>query len=59
MIFFAFMGGFIYGFAKFELTKYYIFLKHRRLVNSYLDAVEMKYLDNLEGLGNQAEVLVR
>ncbi|KRX09536.1 hypothetical protein PPERSA_12279 [Pseudocohnilembus persalinus] len=55
MLFFAFMGGFVYAFMSYEFSKYYMFLKHRRLVNCYLDAVENNYLDNLKKLGYEAE----
>ena len=38
LVFICTLGGFCYGFVKYELTRFYVFLKYRRLVNAYLDA---------------------
>jgi hypothetical protein len=45
ILFFGVLSGFCLGFVKYEFTKYYLFLKYRGLVNSYMDSCEKKYLN--------------
>ncbi len=43
LLFIGALGGFCYGFVKYELTKYYLSLKYRRLVNAFVDANDENY----------------
>ena len=40
LLFIFSLGGLCLGFAKYEFTKYYYYLKYRRLVTSYLESCE-------------------
>lgn len=48
IIFIGALAGFCLGFVKYELTKYYLFLKYKPLVNKYLDCCEIQYLNQLK-----------
>ena len=45
------LGGLCLGFAKYEFTKYYYYLKYRRLVTGYLESCEQTYLTTLNEMG--------
>ena len=48
IIFVSVLGGFCLGFMKYELTKYYLYLKYRPLIEKYLDCMELFYLDKIK-----------
>ena len=51
LLFMFTLGGLCLGFAKYEFTKYYYYLKYRRLVTGYLESCEQTYLTTLNEMG--------